>query len=121
MLAPSLAVSSPQLLFLPFAMQFRVLLRTWQRAPNGVLLAFPRFPLRPTVLPMKPSHVSVLMLVASILTSGCVKVAPYQRGTLAHPSMTTDDIAIGVDGHVRGVSEGAAGGLGGGGGGCGCN
>lgn len=72
---------------------------------------------------MKPSHVNVLLLLAALLTSasGCVKVAPYQRGTLAHPSMTTDDIAIGVDGHVRGVSEGAAGGLGGGGGGCGCN
>jgi Domain of unknown function (DUF4266) len=55
------------------------------------------------------------------LGAGCVKVAPYERGTLAHPSMTTEDLAIGLDGHVRGVSEGAAGGLGGGGGGCGCN
>lgn len=55
------------------------------------------------------------------LAAGCVKVAPYQRGTLAHPTMTTDDVATGIDGHVRGVAEGASGGLGGGGGGCGCN
>ena len=55
------------------------------------------------------------------LMTGCVKVAPYERGTLAHPTMTVDDVSIGVDEHVRAVSEGAAGGLGGGGGGCGCN
>ncbi|MFO0640189.1 MAG: DUF4266 domain-containing protein [Polyangiaceae bacterium] len=60
-------------------------------------------------------------LVALSSTVGCVKVAPYERGTLAHPTMVTDDMAIGVDAHVRGVSEGASGGLGGGGGGCGCN
>jgi hypothetical protein len=35
--------------------------------------------------------------------------------------MTAEEISIGLDGHVRAVSEGAAGGLGGGGGGCGCN
>jgi hypothetical protein len=53
--------------------------------------------------------------------AGCVKVAPYERGMLAHPTMTPEEISIGLDGHVRAVSEGAAGGLGGGGGGCGCN
>jgi hypothetical protein len=53
--------------------------------------------------------------------AGCTKVAPYERGMLAHPTMTAEEIAIGLDGHVRAVSEGAAGGLGGGGGGCGCN
>lgn len=57
----------------------------------------------------------------AIAAAGCVKVAPYERGTLAHPTMTVDDVSIGVDEHVRAVSEGAAGGLGGGGGGCGCN
>ena len=44
-------------------------------------------------------------LVALSSTVGCVKVAPYERGTLAHPTMVTDDMAIGVDAHVRGVSE----------------
>jgi Domain of unknown function (DUF4266) len=53
--------------------------------------------------------------------SGCVSVAPYERGTLAHPSMTAEDIATSFDEHVRAVSEGATGGFGGGGGGCGCN
>lgn len=66
----------------------------------------------------------LMMLVGVTLTmtlAGCVKVAPYERGMLAHPTMTPEEIAIGLDGHVRAVSEGAAGGLGGGGGGCGCN
>jgi hypothetical protein len=35
--------------------------------------------------------------------------------------MVADDVATGLDGHVRAVSEGAAGSLGGAGGGCGCN
>ncbi len=69
------------------------------------------------------STLALAAAIAAIAATqvGCVKVAPYERGTLAHPTMTTDDVALGVDAHVRGVSEGAAGGLGGGGGGCGCN
>lgn len=53
--------------------------------------------------------------------SACAPVASYERGTLAHPTMTTEDLSTGLDAHVRAVSEGASGGLGGGGGGCGCN
>jgi len=61
-----------------------------------------------------------LVLVAS--TAGCLgSVKAYEREKLAHPTMTADEINIGLDGHVRAVSEGATGGLGGGGGGCGCN
>ncbi len=65
----------------------------------------------------------LVALTAALLAfaTGCVKVAPYERGMLAHPTMTPEEISIGLDGHVRAVSEGAAGGLGGGGGGCGCN
>lgn len=63
----------------------------------------------------------VLAMLSLVALSGCVKVAPYERGMLAHPTMTPDEIAIGLDPHVRAVSEGAAGGLSGGGGGCGCN
>jgi hypothetical protein len=59
--------------------------------------------------------------VALSLATGCVSVAPYERGTLAHPSMTPEDMSTGFDEHVRAVSEGATGGFGGGGGGCGCN
>jgi hypothetical protein len=61
------------------------------------------------------------LVAAFMCLSACVKVQPYERGMLAHPTMTPEEIAIGLDGHVRAVSEGAAGGLGGGGGGCGCN
>ena len=59
------------------------------------------------------------LLAASLVA--CAPVAPYERGTLAHPTMTTADVSTEFDGHVRGVSEGASGGLGSGGGGCGCN
>ena len=55
------------------------------------------------------------------VASGCATVAPYERQTLAHPSMSPDDMSTGFDEHVRAVSEGATGGFGGGGGGCGCN
>ncbi len=63
---------------------------------------------------------AVLAFEAATVT-GCATVAPYERGTLAHPTMVPEDISTGLDEHVRAVSEGAAGGLGGGGGGCGCN
>lgn len=63
------------------------------------------------------------LFVAVVLSSlaGCASVAPYERGTLAHPTMTPDDVSSSLDEHVRAVSEGATGGFGGGGGGCGCN
>jgi hypothetical protein len=59
--------------------------------------------------------------LAIALTGACAHVAPYERGTLAHPTMTPDDTATALEQHVRAISEGAAGGVGGGGGGCGCN
>jgi hypothetical protein len=55
------------------------------------------------------------------LTSSCAHIAPYERGALAHSTMTSDDTATALEQHVRAISEGAAGGVGGGGGGCGCN
>mgnify|MGYP001149456345 CR=1 FL=1 len=72
---------------------------------------------------MKRQSILVMLTVATLalFVGGCVKVAPYERGMLAHPTMTPEEISIGLDAHVRAVSEGAAGGLGGGGGGCGCN
>lgn len=70
---------------------------------------------------MRPVIALILLGIAALAT-GCANVAPYERGMLAHPSMTTEDMSTGFDGHVRAVSEGATGGLsGGGGGGCGCN
>ncbi len=71
---------------------------------------------------------SVLFTLAKALllgflasASACAPVAPYQRGALAHPTMTAEDLATGLQMHVQAVSEGGTGGLGGGGGGCGCN
>jgi hypothetical protein len=55
-------------------------------------------------------------------TTGCVHVAPYERGTLAHPTMSAEDpFKTPMAAHVEDISEGAIGGLAGGGGGCGCN
>jgi hypothetical protein len=64
---------------------------------------------------------SLAVLLLGNFLAGCVHVAPYERGMLAHPTMTVDDVSTAMDEHVRAVSEGAAGGLSGGGGGCGCN
>lgn len=87
------------------------------RARRPLVALRPAAPLAPLA-----SLVTLAALALVVVTqSACVKVAPYERGALAHPTMTTDDVALGVDAHVRGVSEGASGGLGGGGGGCGCN
>jgi hypothetical protein len=69
----------------------------------------------------KAGLVAIAAIGASFVITGCSHVAPYERGTLAHPTMSPDDMSSGVDEHVRAVSEGATGGFGGGGGGCGCN
>ena len=61
------------------------------------------------------------LLLGALGAGGCVHVAPYERASLAHPTMTADDTASAMEEHVRAVSEGATGGVGGGGGGCGCN
>jgi Domain of unknown function (DUF4266) len=61
---------------------------------------------------------TLLLLATSV---ACSHVAAYQRGNLAHPTMTTADIAPPSEVHVRAVQEGAIGGGGSAGGGCGCN
>jgi hypothetical protein len=53
--------------------------------------------------------------------AGCAPVAPYERGKLAHPTMTAGDMAGFGESHLRAISEGATGGNGGTGSGCGCN
>lgn len=64
----------------------------------------------------------VLAVMVCTFATGCVRPVPsWARGPLAHPTMVADDVATGLDGHVRAVSEGATGSLGGAGGGCGCN
>jgi len=65
----------------------------------------------------------LLPLAALLLLpcTGCSPVAAYERGSLAHPSMTPLDLARASESHVRAVQEGAVGGGAAAGGGCGCN
>ena len=56
----------------------------------------------------------------AFLAVGCVHVAPYQRGKLAHPTMTADDQGPAAS-HVLAVHEGATGGGTLAESGCGCN
>jgi hypothetical protein len=74
-----------------------------------------------SIRPVRTVVVSVMAAITLVSATGCVHVAPYERGALAHPMMTGEDISSGMEGHVRAVSEGGSGGLTGGGGGCGCN
>lgn len=65
----------------------------------------------------------VFVVAAGIaaLTSGCVRLSPYQRGRLAHPTMLLSEMAGPGESHVYAIQEGAAGGGSGVEGGCGCN
>ncbi len=61
------------------------------------------------------------LLFAGALAAGCAGAEPYERGKLAHPTMTTSDLAGPAESHTRAIQEGASGGSIGVGGGCGCN
>jgi hypothetical protein len=67
--------------------------------------------------------VAGVLAVASIaaVSTGCTPVAPYERGKLAHPTMTAADLAGMGEQHLRAIDEGATGGSAGTGSGCGCN
>lgn len=53
--------------------------------------------------------------------SGCAHVKPWQRGKLAHPTMSTSSFAGPAEEHVYAVHEGATGGGAAAESGCGCN
>jgi hypothetical protein len=61
-------------------------------------------------------------LAAGAAVSGCATVQPWQRGTLANPSMIfdQDSAQVAYALHWQEAREGAAGGFGVQGGGCGC-
>ncbi len=61
------------------------------------------------------------LLLAALLLEACAHVAPYERGALAHRTMSTADLVSPSEDHVRAVQEGAIGGGASAGGGCGCN
>ena len=66
---------------------------------------------------------TTVLAIVVLGASACVHehVAPYDRGKLAHPTMTTSDLSGPAESHVHAVHEGAAGGGALGESGCGCN
>jgi hypothetical protein len=63
----------------------------------------------------------VACVLLTVFAFGCGSVKAYQRGRLAHPTMSVDEPTTAAESHVYAVQEGATGGTGGAGGGCGCN
>jgi len=63
----------------------------------------------------------VILAMLSAAGLACTHVAPYQRGRLAHPTMTPDEQVNPAVAHVNSVQEGATGGAAGAESGCGCN
>jgi len=63
----------------------------------------------------------IVTLAAASVEAGCTRVMPYERGTLARPTMTPSALSGPGEEHVYDVHEGATGGGTSGGGGCGCN
>jgi len=63
----------------------------------------------------------VVMASALGLGAGCSTVAPYERGKLAHPTMSVASMDTFGSAHLKAISEGATGGSAGSGSGCGCN
>jgi hypothetical protein len=72
---------------------------------------------------MDSRMVRTYLVVASLALAsvGCTHVAPYERGKLAHPMMTADDLQGPAAAHVLAVHEGATGGGSLSESGCGCN
>jgi hypothetical protein len=64
-----------------------------------------------------------LFALVLVLVTGCVRVQPHERETLARRSMNpaADPSEKKIDEHVEEYREGSIGGSGAGGGGCGCN
>lgn len=60
-------------------------------------------------------------LAVTTTSVGCTAVAPYERGKLAHPTMSAGALGTMGEDHLHAISEGATGGSGGTGSGCGCN
>jgi hypothetical protein len=63
----------------------------------------------------------VLALALAASSAGCGSVAAYERGKLAHPTMSPSDASSVAREHVYSIQEGAMGGSVGVASGCGCN
>lgn len=68
-------------------------------------------------------RVASLLMSAALagLLCGCTRVAAYERGRLAHPSMSARQRMSAGQAHLYAIREGARGGSLGAGSGCGCN
>ena len=75
--------------------------------------------LLPLFLLRRVAMLAALALVA-FTASACTHVRPWERGKLAHPTMTTMSPGPAEE-HVYAVHEGAVGGSGAAESGCGCN
>jgi hypothetical protein len=73
------------------------------------------------MLPPSRALSLLFVLLASSLVTGCTHVRPWERGKLAHPTMSTGIVPGPAEEHVYAVQEGAIGGSGGAESGCGCN
>ena len=62
-----------------------------------------------------------LGLFLLFVVCGCTRVAAYERGRLAHPSMSTKQQRSAGQAHLYAIREGARGGEMSAGSGCGCN
>lgn len=86
-------------------------------------MSIPSLLRRPTSRVATACAAAVLALSLVAASSGCVTTQPWDRETLAKPSMSPDPDGDqeALRAHVLSLSEGAQGGFGAGGGGCGCN
>ena len=63
---------------------------------------------------------TVMVVAMGLCSAACTHVQPWERGKLAHPSMT-GEMSGPASGHVYAVHEGATGGGAAAESGCGCN
>lgn len=75
---------------------------------------------RATRLARRMTAAAMLVAIGGVL-AGCTHVKPYQRGKLAHPTMSGAMVSGPAEDHVYSVQEGAVGGGSGAESGCGCN
>jgi hypothetical protein len=73
--------------------------------------------------PSRSARVASVVLGAALAVAlgGCSRVAAYERGRLAHPSMSARQRMGAGQAHLYAIREGARGGSLGAGSGCGCN
>jgi hypothetical protein len=64
---------------------------------------------------------AVVFVGCLVTAGGCVRLRPYERGRLAHPTMLLGETAGPGEAHVYAIQEGAVGGGSAVEGGCGCN